>query len=363
MEPTSESIQSLGDWVLSRSDHSAQDPNIGFVETLYHTCSRALVYLWRYRFRFAPQGPRKNTLKKDVADIRLWEENFPPGRLDAILGQSHHLKLNVVENLKGIGTILRLYLTGCDDSTTKEQHQTDSGSDSGLAQELDTQLEKAAIMLSSEDCDLSSDDELSDDSSSTSEREQNRFGRIHCYVSCLIDMAPSIEKRIALAPRRVEPRQIHAENTMTLSPNAQPFVMRIQDRFVVVPGSALLELMINNRFSIGLTPLVERLAQANWERSIRIRAQYREQSYTVDHDDVTLFKPYSTFNDSGLGTSVPTRSQYAASATSHTSFLSMPGTEAHGHPRVPSLPRGDGRPFQCEYCQKTISLQGRIEWK
>ncbi|CAI7569089.1 unnamed protein product [Penicillium bialowiezense] len=344
MEPTSESIQSLGDWVLSRSERIAQDPNIGFIETLYHTCSSALVYLWRYRFRFAPQGPRKNTLRKDVADIRMWEENFPPGRLDDILRQSRHLKLNVVENLKGIGTILKHYLTGCDNFTTNGQHQRASGS--GFAQELDTQLERAAIMLQFGDYDLSSDDDLSDDSSSTSEREQNCFGRIHCYVNCLIDIAPSIEHRVSLALRRVEPQNTHAENTMRLSPSAQPFVMRIQDRFL-----------------IELTPLVERLAQANWERSIRIRAQNKEESYTVDHDDVTLFNPYSIFDDSGLGTSVPAISQYAASATSHASFLSMPGIEAHGHLRVPSLPRSNGRPFQCKYCRKTISLRGRIEWK
>ncbi|KAJ5332788.1 uncharacterized protein N7506_006571 [Penicillium brevicompactum] len=344
MEPASEFTQTLSEWVLSRSDHSTQDPNIGFVETLYHTCSTALVYLWRSRFRFTSQIPRKNTLKKDVADIRLWEENFPPGHLDAILEQSRHLKTNVIENLKGIGSILRLFLTDCNSAAISgDQRDVESS----LAMDLDAQLEKTMIMLSSdENSESSSDDEFSDDSSSSSERETNQFGRIHCYVSCLMDTAPLINKRIAFSQGRVESQQTSSENVMRFSQSAQPFAMRIQDRFC-----------------IGLTPLVERLAQANWERSIRIRAQREEQSYVVDRDTVTLFKPCSIFNDSGIGTSAPTMSQYAASAASHTSYLSTPGIEAHGRPRVPSLPQSDGRPFQCDYCRKVISLQTRIDWK
>ncbi|KAJ5827300.1 hypothetical protein N7447_004063 [Penicillium robsamsonii] len=346
MKATKETTQSLSDWVISRIDHSTQDPNVGFVETLYHTCSTALVYLWRSRFRLIPHDSYKNTLKKDVANIRLWEENFPPGHLDTILGQSCHLKTNVIENLKGIGNILMPYFAGYDRTTTSGQNQRNSAWD--LAQELDTQLEKATIMLSAEESsDSSSDDEVSDDSSSTIEREQNRLGRIHCYVSCLMDLAPVIDKHISFLQRKVEPRPTPLENVIRLSQSAQPFAMRIRDRF-----------------TIALTPLVERLAEANWERSIRIRAQEEEEEpYLADHDALTLFKPYSLFNDSGLGTSVPTRSQYAATAASHTSFLSVAGKEAHGRPRVPSLPQEGGLPFQCDYCRKTISLRNRIEWK
>ncbi|KAN0085427.1 hypothetical protein V8E54_001894, partial [Elaphomyces granulatus] len=350
-----ETTELLDGWVISRIDHSTQDPNFGFVETLYQACSTALAHLWRSRFRLISHGPRENTLKKDVANLWLWEENFPPGHLDTILGHSGHLKTNVVENLNEIGKILMPYFAGYDETTTSAQNESNSTRD--LVQELETQLEKAAIILSAEErSDSSSDDEASDDSSSTIEREQNRYGRLHCYVSCLMDLAPVIEKHISCLQHKVEPRPAPLENVFRLSQSAQPFAMRIRDRFTNAP-----------------TPLVERLAEANWERSIRIREQEEEEEeeeeepseedHPANHDALTLFKPYSLFYDSGLGTSIPTRSQYAATAASHTSFLSIAGEEAQGRPRVPPLPQEGGVNFQCDYCRKTISMRNRIEWK
>ncbi|KAJ5531314.1 hypothetical protein N7527_004707 [Penicillium freii] len=327
MKATTKTTQPLSDWVISRIDHSTQNPNVGFVETLYHTCSTALEHL-----------------EEGCSQPPAVGRELPPGHLDTILGQSSHLKRNIVENLKGIGNNLMPYFADWDRTTTSGLNERSTAWD--LAQELDTQLQKAAIVLSAEESsDSSSDDEISDDSSSTTEREQNRFGRIHSYVSCLMDLAAVIDKRISLLHHKVESPPTALENVIRLSQSAQPFAMRIQDRF-----------------EISLTPLVERLAEANWERSIRIRAREEEPDLAVN-DGVTLFKPYSLFNDSGLGTSVPTRSQYAATTASHTSFLSIAGKEAHGRPRVPSVPQEGGLPFQCDYCGKTISPRNRIEWK
>lgn len=102
------------------------------------------------------------------------------------------------------------------------------------------------------------------------------------------------------------------------------------------------------------------------ERSIRLRTQADDEEEVDDHsnrDAVTLFKPFSLFHDSGIGTSIPTISHYAATVASHTSFLSVTGEEACGRPRVPSLPQECGRRFQCDYCHRTISVRNRIEWK
>jgi hypothetical protein len=231
MKATRETTELLGDWVMSGIDHSTQDPNVGFVETLYQTCSTALIHLWRSRFRLTSHGPHKNTLKKDVANIRLWEENFPPGYLDTILGQSDHLKTNVIENLKGIGNILMLYFAGCEGAAISPQNESNSTRD--IVLELETQLEKAAIMLSAEErSESSSDDEEFDDSPSTTEREQNRYGRLHCYVSCLMDLTPVIEKHISRLQHKVEPPPTPLENVFRLSQSAQPFAMRIRDRLV-----------------------------------------------------------------------------------------------------------------------------------
>jgi hypothetical protein len=226
-----ERTEELGEWLISRIDHSTQSPDIGFVETLYQACSRALVYLWKTKFRFMLQGPHKSTLKKDVANIRLWEENFPSGSLDITHGKSRHLKMNVVENLKEIGNILRPYLASSDTSTATAEKQSKSARD--FADELETQLEKAAIMLSAGySSESSSEDEESDDSSSPVQREHDRYGRLHCYVKCLMDLAPVIEKHFCHSQKESESQSTPVDTFVGLSHSAQPFAMHIRDRSV-----------------------------------------------------------------------------------------------------------------------------------
>ena len=123
---------------------------------------------------------------------------------------------------------------------------------------------------------------------------------------------------------------------------------------------------MSTRYENASISLVELLAEANLERSIRLRAQEDREEQVDDHmlkDAATLFKPISLFHDSGLGTSNGTMSHSAATVASHTSFLSVAGEEALGRPRVPPLPQKGGHPFQCNYCRRTISIRNRIEWK
>lgn len=352
------------DWFVSRIDHSTQDPNVGFVETLYQTCSAALIYLWKSQLRLNPPTLHQRALQRDVASIRLWEENFPSGHLDTILGESSDLKINVLENLTGIGKILLPYFLECEE--TKRGRQSDKKLRATLAQELETQLEKARIMLNAEEkSDSSSEDETSDDSSSTTERQENRLGRLHCYISCLVDIAPVIEKNVSRLHRKVEVQPAPTETVFRLSHEAQPYAIRIRDRSV--PSRRPLSMMnayIPDRFLKAPIHLIERLAEANWERSIRIRGQKEEEEgLLAARDAQSLFKPCSLVYDSGIGSSIPTASQYAATVASHTSFLSIAGKEAHGRPRVPPLLQEYRRPFECDYCGRTVSMRNRIEWK
>lgn len=120
----------------------------------------------------------------------------------------------------------------------------------------------------------------------------------------------------------------------------------------------------NDRFKNAPVDLIERLAEANWERSIRIRAQKEEEKGLLAVADAqTVFKPVSDFHDSGIGGSIPAVTQYAATAASHTSFVTVAENEACGRPRVPPLQQKDGLPFKCEYCGRTVSMRNRIEWK
>ncbi|KAJ5769461.1 hypothetical protein N7520_004020 [Penicillium odoratum] len=335
------------DWVMSKINHSSEDPNLGFVETLYQTCSASLLFLWKSQFRLTTHNPQKSTLKKDIASIQFWEENFPAGHLDDILGESSGLKIRVLENLAGISKILVSFFT--DYGEARFSTLNDCDSENTLANDLETQLEKAALILDGEERSEPSSDEETDDSSPTTERLQNRLGRLHSFISCLMNLTPVLERYISSLHCKAEVEIVPIDTVFRLSHRARPYAMRIRDRFENAP-----------------TSLIERLAQANLERLIRLGIQEGEAEEVDDHtnqDAVTLFKPFSLFHDSGLGTSIPPISQYAATMASHTSFLSVTGDEALGRPRVPSLRQEGGRPFQCNYCHKTIAMRNRIEWK
>ncbi|KAJ5726601.1 uncharacterized protein N7483_007958 [Penicillium malachiteum] len=332
------------DWLISKIDHSSENPNFGFVKSLYQTCSAALVSMWKSHIRLTPHNRQKSILKKDIASIHFWKENFPTGHLDTILAESSDLNIRVLQNLTGIGKILISIFTDYDEaifSTNNKRYP-----EVKFSKELNTKVEKAALMLDVEErSDQSSDDET-DDSTPATERQQNRLGRLHSYISCLIGLTPVMERYIWSLQCKAEVQYVPIETDFHSTHRAQPYAMRIRDRF-----------------SNAATSLVERLAEANLERSIRLRTKQDEEE-VGDHtneDAVTLFKPFSLFHDSGIGTSIPTISQYAATVASHTSFLSVAGEDAIGRPRVPSLPQQE-RSFQCEYCHRMIFMRNRIEW-
>ncbi|KAJ5918365.1 hypothetical protein N7454_010740 [Penicillium verhagenii] len=346
MKKTQRSVGLLDEWINSQIEHITQDPNVGFVEVLYQTCSVVLVHLWRSHFRFMLDGARLNVMKRDVANMRLWEGNFSANHLDIILGQSSRLKTNVVENLKGIGDILVNYILESDKTIGFLQVESIARRD--LVKDLRDLLQKATIFLSAEDkSSLSSDEDASDDSSddslSITDREFNCYGRLHSYVVCLMDLVPAIERQVLSLQQRVTHQIPSQDEVFLMSQSAQPFARRISDRFANAP-----------------TFLVERLAAVNWERFVRIRNRVEDEKAG---DTRITIEPHSVFHDSGVGTSVFTRSQYAATAASHKSFLSIADEQGQGRPRVPQLPHEPGLPFKCEYCHKLIFMRNRISWK
>jgi hypothetical protein len=117
------------------------------------------------------------------------------------------------------------------------------------------------------------------------------------------------------------------------------------------------------RFNNAESELIERLAQANWERFLRLRTPDEDEDegivdddypiFTVEDEILTSVVPHSIFHDSGLATSV---------ATSHASYLSVVGENSQGWARVPPLPT-KGRAFQCSYCRRNVHMKNRVEWK
>ncbi|KAL3468894.1 hypothetical protein BJX99DRAFT_242539 [Aspergillus californicus] len=345
--PDFSSSHLVDSWI--ESSHSNLDPNFGFIESLYHTCSAALQRVWKSKSSLSLTAAQQNLLKNDVARLDLWEENFPSCRLDTILGHSSYLRAEVLQNLYRIGMILTAYSSRI--ATCPEDNATAFGTEG-----LSTLLEKCTVIISeTEGSDTSSDSDTDSVCSSATEAHSNQHGRLHCYISCLMELGPAIERQISNIQFKLDQQTLPMPKVFSLSENAQPYARRIKDRF-----------------KDAQIVLVERLAEANWERSIRIRAQIEEQmgqepgpAAAIPALASTVFKPFSTFDDSGLGTSVPAKSQYATTIASHSSFMSVLGNEGEGRPRVPRLPDGGehGRTFRCTYCGKRISCKTRIQWK
>ncbi|KAL4739361.1 hypothetical protein BDV11DRAFT_170158 [Aspergillus similis] len=344
-------LRAIDAWLSSTSASSTSNivnPDFGYVEALYQTCSTVLGELWKSKLKYMPRSPQKTTLKNDIAQLRLWIENFEPTCMDTVLEQSGDLKISVVDNLCQIGQILLGILRkGTISPIVRGQEKPTEL----LAHELEVLIEKGSIVLSSEGISSSSSDESSEDESSLDGYQQsyNSYGRLHSHISCLMDLSPIIERQAYSLQLKSENSKLSLGNPFHVSEGAQPFAMRIRDRFTQAP-----------------TFLVERLAKANWERSIRIRQTPNNPYAAQDHEDTrSLSKPYSLFYDSGIGTTNPTRSQYAPTMASHTSFLSTTGEEIKGRLRVPPLPREgeNGGSFKCVYCGKLIRLRNRIEWK
>ncbi|KAF9882694.1 hypothetical protein FE257_005521 [Aspergillus nanangensis] len=292
-------------WI--ESSQSNLDPNFGFIESLYQTCTTTLQQLCKSRSSLSLTDAQQTALKNDVAQLRLWEENFPSCRLDTILSHSNYLRIEVLKNLGSARSEHVYFIEEIED--------------------LSTLLEKVALIVSENDTsDSSIDSDTDSDSSLMSEAGKNQQGKLHCYIGCLMELGPSIERQIGNVQYKLDQQASLELNRFSLSEKAQPFAIRIKDRFK------------NAKVS-----LVERLAEANWERSVRMMT-HAEQGNEVDSarsvpaTAMTLFKPFSIFYGSGLETSVPSRPHYANTVASHSSFISMAGEEDEGRPRVPPLP-------------------------
>ncbi|KAL4805217.1 hypothetical protein BDV18DRAFT_26095 [Aspergillus unguis] len=332
------SLWLVDSWIAS--SQSNLDPNFGYIESLYNTCTTALQQLWKSRSSLSLTDGQQFSLKNDVAQLSLWEENFPSCRLDTILGHSNYLRIEVLENLYGIGKILMQFYHSVS-ARSEHVHFPET-------EYLSILLEKAVVILSENDIsDSSMNSDTDSDCSLMSEAGENQQERLHCYISCLMELGPSIERQIGNIQYKLDQQASPELNRFSLSENAQPFAIRIKDRF-----------------KDAKVPLAERLAEANWERSVRFMTHEFNSARSVPDTVMTLFKPFSIFYDSGLGTSVPSRSQYANTVSSHSSFISMAG-EDEGRPRVPPLPQEgqNYRAFQCPFCGTHIRCRNRIDWK
>lgn len=111
--------------------------------------------------------------------------------------------------------------------------------------------------------------------------------------------------------------------------------------------------LISTKFPQASSDLVDRLGKANWSRYQRIQAE-RIANASAEAQDIPQFEAASVlagskFHDSGLGSSIPAQTTYAATIVSFISSL----TDGN-RPQIPPLPEEarKGQPFDCDACGK-----------
>jgi len=167
-------------------------------------------------------------------------------------------------------------------------------------------------------------------------------------ITCLTDMRASLEQNLVSAERK---------RTKTARP---PPVS------VCVSGPANTYIsLVREKFKQAENQLVERLGEANWQRHLIVRKRMGVSNNTEEAPEpaYSVFRPYSAFHDSGLGTSVPAQTSYAPS---HMSFVSSKIEADQTYLRVPPIPIevGARKPFQCDFCGKYLSdIKNRVNWK
>ena len=176
--------------------------------------------------------------------------------------------------------------------------------------------------------------------------------RICFVIKRLMDLLPSLELAAKLMREPPAPRKSIQKRAFQVSHPAHPFISQVVDKFPRMDSS-----------------LAERLGQANWERHQRIR-QTSECSHNDEHETEpvahSLFHPRSLFQDSGIGSSMPSSSAYAISNASHSSFLSNAQNRDQKALRVPETPAevALGKPFRCSICAHLLrNIKDRVQYK
>ena len=168
-------------------------------------------------------------------------------------------------------------------------------------------------------------------------------------IECLIELGPSLEQNLASTGRSAP---------STIKSSFDPFYLSGPAGFYVS--------LVRDKFKQASKELVERLGEANWQRHLKVRNIMEDPENNPAKGPETarsVFQPDTTFHDSGIGTSVPARTQYAPS---HTSFRTSNTEGGLRSLRVPLTPleATDGKSFRCYLCGDMLStVRTRTQWK
>ena len=226
-------------------------------------------------------------------------------------------------------------------------------------QNLTTFIDQARSIINPVSDENSQGDDCSDSELSSDENDvlncddlKGLARRIQIQTSHLVRIGPTLQQTLTCAEKA---------EAQSPFPPAVPFMISDPADFYVSS--------IRDKFKQAQDRLIARLGEANWQRHHHVRniplqdgELLKEQPDNAENT-TAFFRPYSAFHDSGIGTSIPDQTEYAAS---HTSFVSSKSETKLGGLKVPRSPQEiiESKPFRCFLCGKIQSnIRNRVDWK
>ena len=207
---------------------------------------------------------------------------------------------------------------------------------------------KAQFSNDSDDGEYDSDG----DSLSSSSDDCNLGDDLKSRIQLMLDLIPTLESTIEHRERMLH-EQLHKQGfKFSTSGPAQIYISLIHDKF---PKAS--------------QKLKQRLGEANWQRHLNVRRRMDQTGSDVNEKPIisgSMFQPRTLFHDSGIGTTIVAKSEYAQTEASHTSFMSSIAQHEKGTLRVPATPTEVrlGERFKCYICGVLqTKIRNRIDWK
>lgn len=286
------------------------------------------------------------------------------GDLDGALRQSEELKDSVLERLGHIGKLLLhgklfnvrlgLYSYPCIELALSNPPSQPLHQPSNQIKELESFV-KQSKPITHGDLDEILQDDHETDREHASETEDlsdsdsyDITEDIDFTVRCLTELGPSLAQNVQQAENVRDQHLCLTGVPFSVSGPAKIYISAVREKFQKAPYR-----------------LVVRLGEANWQRHMDIREKWESTKKFTSKAGIacSVFRPYSDFHDSGIGTSVPAQTDYAPS---HTSFQSSNVEGNRVTLRVPKEPAevSAGKKFECFLCRRMISnVRNRVDWK
>lgn len=213
-------------------------------------------------------------------------------------------------------------------------------------------IDKSKAEVSNDSDDEKYGSDIDDDSVLSLSGDYNLGDDLRSRVQLILDLTPTLESTIEHQKRMLHNQLYIEQSSFAASGPARNYISLVHDKF---PKAS--------------QKLKERLGEANWQRHLNVRRRMNQAAGDGNGDAITtgsVFQPKTLFHDSGIGTTIAAKSQYAQTEASHTSFMSSIAQHEKGSLRVPPTPKevGSGEQFKCYICGVLQTrIKNRISWK